>query len=82
MGQSFIIENDANAAAYGEFLAGSAKGARNAIAITIGTGVGAGIIIDRLYRYQNEQESSLYPDIFPDSVPVQAEVLRFRFSMP
>ncbi len=41
-----FIENDANAAAYGEFIAGAAKGARNAVAITLGTGVGGGIIID------------------------------------
>lgn len=40
------VENDANAAAYGEFVAGSAKGAKNAVCITLGTGVGGGIIID------------------------------------
>ena len=40
------IDNDANAAAYGEFLAGAAKGAKNAVVITLGTGVGAGIIIN------------------------------------
>lgn len=45
--KSVSIENDANAAAYGEFLAGAAKGTTNAIAITLGTGVGAGIIIDK-----------------------------------
>ncbi len=42
-----FIENDANAAAYGELLAGSALGARNAICITIGTGLGGGIIINK-----------------------------------
>ena len=36
------VENDANAAALGEYLAGSAKGAKNAIAITLGTGIGGG----------------------------------------
>ena len=41
-----FVENDANAAAYGEFLAGAAKGSDNAICITLGTGVGGGIIID------------------------------------
>ncbi|MBR5088849.1 MAG: ROK family protein [Ruminiclostridium sp.] len=40
------IENDANAAAYGEYLAGAAKGAKNAVIITLGTGVGAGIILN------------------------------------
>lgn len=48
------IENDANAAALGEYLAGSAKGARNAVAITLGTGVGGGIIIDgKIYSGSN-----------------------------
>lgn len=41
------VENDANAAAYGEFLAGAAKGSNHAICITLGTGVGGGIIIDK-----------------------------------
>ncbi len=42
----FFIENDANAAAYGEFMAGAAKGCRDAVCVTLGTGVGGGIIID------------------------------------
>lgn len=41
------IANDANAAAYGEFVAGAAKGANDAVCITLGTGVGAGVIIDK-----------------------------------
>ena len=41
------VENDANAAAFGEFIAGSLKGTRDAIAVTIGTGVGGGIIINK-----------------------------------
>ena len=49
-----FIENDANAAAYGEYVAGSAKGAKNAVCITLGTGVGAGIIIDgKIYAGSN-----------------------------
>ena len=49
-----FIENDANAAAYGEFVDGAAKGARNAVCITLGTGVGGGIIIDgRIYSGSN-----------------------------
>lgn len=41
-----IVENDANAAAFGEYRAGALRGAKIAIAITLGTGVGSGIIID------------------------------------
>ena len=40
------VENDANAAAWGEAVAGAAKGTRNSVMITLGTGVGGGIIID------------------------------------
>lgn len=49
-----FIENDANAAAYGEFVAGAAKGADNAVCITLGTGVGGGIVIDgKIYSGSN-----------------------------
>ena len=40
------VENDANAAAWGEAVAGAAKGTTNSLMITLGTGVGGGIIID------------------------------------
>lgn len=46
MGVDFYIENDANAAAYGEYIAGAGKGFKNLVAITLGTGVGGGVIID------------------------------------
>ena len=39
------VENDANVAAYGEVLGGAAKGYKDVVVITLGTGVGGGIII-------------------------------------
>jgi glucokinase len=45
-GKKVFIENDANAAAYGEFKAGAAQGVNSAIIITLGTGIGSGIILD------------------------------------
>lgn len=48
------IENDANAAAYGEYIAGSMRGYKSAIAVTLGTGIGGGIIIDgKIYTGSN-----------------------------
>ena len=41
-----FIGNDANCAAMGEFRAGAARGAKNAVIITLGTGVGGGVIVD------------------------------------
>jgi glucokinase len=38
--------NDANAAAFGEMWQGGGKGANNLVAVTLGTGVGGGIVID------------------------------------
>lgn len=46
LGKEIYVENDANAAAYGEYLAGGGKGYRNVVVITLGTGVGGGVIID------------------------------------
>lgn len=40
------VENDANAAAWGEAVAGAAKGTSSSVMITLGTGVGGGIIVD------------------------------------
>ncbi len=40
------LENDADAAALGEVVAGCAKGARSAMIITLGTGVGSGYVVE------------------------------------
>ncbi|MDR3313458.1 MAG: ROK family protein [Oscillospiraceae bacterium] len=46
LGRPVFLDNDANCAALGEALAGSGKGVASFVAITLGTGVGSGIVID------------------------------------
>ena len=46
LGKPVYLENDANCAAYGEAKAGAGAGVKDFIAITLGTGVGSGIIVD------------------------------------
>lgn len=40
------VENDANAAAWGEAIAGAASGTKHSVMITLGTGVGGGVIVE------------------------------------
>ena len=50
-----ILENDTNAAALGELWMGNGKGAKNLILLTLGTGVGGGIILDkRIWHGSND----------------------------
>ncbi|MFI7066954.1 ROK family glucokinase [Kribbella sp. NPDC050124] len=41
-----VVENDANAAAWGEFAFGAAKDVEHMVCITVGTGIGGGVVID------------------------------------
>jgi glucokinase len=51
VGVPVIVENDANAAAWAEVRFGAARGQQHVMLITVGTGIGAGIVIDgKLYR--------------------------------
>ncbi len=53
-GLPVYIENDANAAALGEVMAGAARGAAKSVCITLGTGVGGGIVLDgKIYSGSN-----------------------------
>ena len=51
LGIPAFIENDASAAALGEFRFGAGRGTRHLLHATLGTGIGGGIVVDgRLYR--------------------------------
>jgi len=51
LGLPASLDNDANCAVLGEHWRGAAQGARNAIGVTIGTGIGGGLVLDgRLYH--------------------------------
>jgi glucokinase len=58
-GLPVALENDANVAAYGEFVAGAGRGTRDMVMLTLGTGIGGGIVLDgQLQRgaYDNAAE--------------------------
>jgi glucokinase len=45
-GRTVVVDNDANVAALGEATYGAARGARHALMVTLGTGIGGGIVLD------------------------------------
>ncbi len=51
LGVPVALTNDANAAAIGEMMYGTARGMKNFIMLTLGTGVGSGIVIDGKLLY-------------------------------
>jgi len=46
LGLPVVLDNDANAAALAEHRFGAARGTRNAVMLTIGTGIGGGLVLD------------------------------------
>lgn len=62
------VENDANAAAWAEYKIGAAKGHHNTVIVTLGTGIGGGIIInDTLLRGKSGRAAEIGSiKLFPD----------------
>ena len=68
LGIPAIVDNDANAGALGELTFGAGRGCRHLIYYNIGTGIGAGIIIDgEIYRGANGNAGELgHVPVLPD----------------
>lgn len=50
-GLPVLVENDANAMTYAEFRYGAARGLKNVIGLTMGTGIGGGVVLDgKMFR--------------------------------
>ena len=66
-----ILENDANAAAVGEMWMGAGQNVKNMILLTLGTGIGGGIIIDGkvLHGSQGMAGEFGHMTVFPDGNP-------------
>jgi len=65
------LDNDANVAVYGEFRFGAGRGYRHVLLVTVGTGIGGGIIIDgRLFRGANGYAAEIgHVVVEPDGPP-------------
>ncbi len=61
------VENDANCAAWAEHTNGASKGMSNSIMLTLGTGVGGGIILnDKLYKGKSGAAGEMHFKMYPD----------------
>jgi len=62
-----FLENDANAAAWAEYKIGASKGASVSVMLTLGTGVGGGIIInDKLLKGKSGAAGEMHFKMYPD----------------
>ena len=62
-----FVENDANCAAWAEYKIGASKNCSNSIMITLGTGVGGGIIVnDKLLKGQNGAAGEMHFKMYCD----------------
>ncbi len=68
-----VVENDANAAAWGEFRFGAAADADDLLLVTVGTGVGGGIVLDgELFRGSFGAAAEIgHIRVVPDGPPVR-----------
>lgn len=62
-----FVENDANAAAWAEHVLGASKNCPYSVMLTLGTGVGGGIILDnKLYKGKSGAAGEMHFKLYPD----------------
>jgi glucokinase len=71
LGRGVIVENDANAWALGEYWRGAARGCKNVVLLTLGTGIGGGLIVDsKIVRGRTGMAAELgHVCVEPDGMP-------------
>ncbi len=71
LGLLVVLDNDANVAALGEFVAGAGRGTQHMVMLTLGTGIGGGVITNgRLLRGHFENAGELgHTIVLPDGEP-------------
>jgi glucokinase len=72
-GVPVMLDNDANCAAYAETTYGAAAGATSSLMVTMGTGIGGGIVVDgRVLRGANGMAGEFgHAQVVPDGVPCE-----------
>jgi glucokinase len=72
LGLPVVVDNDANCAALAELRMGAAKGFKNAVVVTLGTGIGAGIITGgAVYRGGSFAGEAGHMTMMPDGDPCE-----------
>ena len=62
-----FVENDANCAAWAEHILGASKGMANSVMLTLGTGVGGGIIVDnKMLKGKSGAAGEMHFKMYPD----------------
>jgi glucokinase len=72
-GTRVVLDNDANCAALAELASGAAAGARQAVVVTMGTGIGGAVVVDgRVVRGHNGMAGEFgHTQVVPDGHPCE-----------
>ena len=66
LGKPTVLQNDGNAAAYGEYWAGAGRNTRSLVLFTLGTGIGCGIVEEGRIIEGRHSHGGMWPYHYPD----------------